>query len=201
MTDQLVKRQILIATHNPDKLREIRQILADIGWDVIGLDSIPPYPEPPEDQGTLQGNALQKAHEGFRRSGILTLADDSGLEVDALNGRPGIYSARYASDNATYADNVNLLSEELSDAEEQDRTARFRCVMALVGNGVEQTWSGTSEGVITTKPIGFDGFGYDPIFFSPELGKTFAEASPEEKNRVSHRGRALVGLKEILSTI
>ncbi len=196
-----MKRQILVATHNLDKLREIKQILADSGWDVIGLDSIPLYPEPPEDQDTLQGNALQKASEGYRQSGILTLADDSGLEVDALNGRPGIYSARYAGEKATYADNVNLLLKELSGVPNQQRTARFLCVMALVGKDFEQTWSGASEGVITTDPIGFDGFGYDPVFYSLELMKTFAEASPDEKNRASHRGRALIGLKQILTSI
>ncbi len=194
-------KQILIATHNLDKLREIRQILTDSGWEVLGLDSLPPYPEPIEDADTLHGNAFLKAREGFARSGILTLADDSGLEVDAIDGRPGVYSARYAGENATYADNVNLLLEELDSVPSELRTARFKCVMAIVGNAFEGSWEGVCEGFITSEQKGHDGFGYDPVFMSPELGITFAEASPEQKNRVSHRGRALLGLKKILEEL
>ena len=142
-----------------------------------------------------------KAREGFKQTGCLALADDSGLEVDYLNGRPGIHSARYAGESATYEDNVNLLLSKLDNVPENRRTARFLCVMALVGDEVEFTWEGVSEGIITTDKRGFSGFGYDPVFWSPELGKTYAEASAEEKNRVSHRGRALRKLTNVLDEL
>ena len=199
MADQ--RRQLLIATNNQDKLREIRQILAGSQWKAVGLDAVDPYPEPDETEDTLQGNALLKAREGFRRTGILTLADDSSLEVDALDGRPGVYSARYAGQKATYADNVNLLLNELSGVPDDRRTASFRCIMALVGPGVERCWEGVSEGMILTQHCGENGFGYDPVFWSPELGMTFAQASSSDKHRVSHRGRALEGLVEMLTDL
>ena len=194
-------KRILAATNNRDKLREIRQILKGTGWEVVALADLPPYPEPPEDGETLAENALIKAREGFQHSGLLTLADDTGLEVDALGGRPGVHSARYAGQNATYADNVKLLLEELDGVPGSARTARFRTAMALVGEGVEECWEGIAEGRILTEPTGIDGFGYDPVFLSPELGVTFAEASPDEKNRVSHRGRALRMLADRLREI
>ncbi len=195
------ERKILAATNNPDKLREIRQILDGSGWTVLSLKDIPPYPEPPEDGDTLVENALEKAREGFQHSGILTLADDTGLEVDALDGRPGVFSARYAGENATYEDNVLLLLKELDSLPAPKRTASFRTVMALVGEDTELWWEGSCKGSITDQQIGADGFGYDPVFWSPELGKTFAEASPKEKNSVSHRGRALQQLDEKLRTL
>jgi len=187
-------KRILAATNNPDKLREIRRILNDSGWEVAGLDQFPPYPEPLEGGLTLLDNALRKAREGFSRTGFYALADDTGLEVDALDGRPGVLSARYAGEDASYNDNVSLLLHELDGVPHDRRTARFRCVMALVGPQLERWWEGTVEGVILTKPRGSSGFGYDPIFWSPELGMTFAEATPDQKNRVSHRSRALRGM-------
>jgi len=190
---------ILVATHNNDKLREIRQILEGTGWVVLGLDDFKPYPEPVEDGKTMLENALIKARAGFKQTGVLALADDSGLEVDALDGRPGVHSARYAGADATYEDNVDLLLRELDNVPTERRNARFRCVMALVGPGVEQWWEGVAEGLITEDKRGHSGFGYDPVFWSPELGKTFAEASSEDKNRVSHRGRALIGLSNVLN--
>lgn len=200
MQDMSLKK-ILAATNNTDKLREIRQILHGSGWEVIGLMDIPRYPEPPESGTTLAENAAEKAREGFNRTGLLTLADDTGIEVDALDGRPGIHSAKYAGPGATYRDNVDLLLKELDGVPEERRTARFRCVMALVGAGICECWEGVSEGMILTAAKGFDGFGYDPVFWSPELGATFAEVSPEDKNRVSHRGRALRKLAERLAGI
>jgi len=191
-------KQILAATRNVDKLREIRQILEDTGWRIAGLDDFPPYPEPSEDCDTLLGNALQKAREGYRRTGMLTLADDSGLEVDYLNGRPGVRSSRYAGEKATYEENVDLLLKELTGVPSPERTARFRCVMALVNDKIERYWEGVSEGIILNERRGQSGFGYDPVFWSPELGRTFAEASAVDKNRVSHRGRALRSLSNIL---
>ena len=197
----IIEKRLLAATHNPDKLREIQQILDGSGWEAVGLDRFSPYSDPPEDGLTLLDNALSKAREGFRRTGLISLADDTGLEVDALDGRPGVRSARYAGENASYQDNVSLLLRELDGVPPAGRTARFRCVMALVGQGVERWWKGTAEGVILTEPRGASGFGYDPVFWSPELGMTFAEASPAEKNRVSHRGRALRGLIKVLAEL
>lgn len=194
-------KRLLVATNNTDKLREIRQILDSTGWEVVGLSDLPSYPEPIEDGETLAENALIKAREGFLQSGMLTLADDTGLEVDALDGRPGIYSARYAGENATYADNVILLIREMSGVPEPMRTARFRTVMALVGEDSEECWEGVAEGRIVSESISGKGFGYDPVFWSPELGQTFAEASSAEKNRVSHRGRALQILAERLKNL
>ncbi|MCF7810126.1 RdgB/HAM1 family non-canonical purine NTP pyrophosphatase [bacterium] len=190
---------IFVATHNADKLREIRQILKDTNWAVFGPDDFEPYPEPDEDGATLLENALIKAHAGFKWLGLLTLADDSGLEVDALDGKPGIHSARYAGSDATYDDNVNLLLSELKDISYDKRSARFRCVMALVGSGIERWWEGVTEGTIIEEKRGQSGFGYDPVFWSPELEMTFAEASAEAKNRVSHRGLALAGLIDVLN--
>jgi len=191
----------LAATQNKDKLREIRQILEGSGWDVAGLDDFPPYPETVEDGETLLENALLKARDGYRHTRLITLADDSGLEVDGLNGRPGIHSARYAGENATYEDNVDLLLRELEDVPESERTARFRCVMALIGPDIERWWEGVSEGIIIDEKRGKSGFGYDPVFWSPELGMTFAEATAADKNRVSHRGRALKGLVNVLDEL
>lgn len=191
----------MAATQNKDKLREIRQILEGSGWDVAGLDDFPPYPETVEDGETLLENALLKARDGYRHTRLITLADDSGLEVDGLNGRPGIHSARYAGENATYEDNVDLLLRELEDVPESERTARFRCVMALIGPDIERWWEGVSEGIIIDEKRGKSGFGYDPVFWSPELGMTFAEATAADKNRVSHRGRALKGLVNVLDEL
>jgi XTP/dITP diphosphohydrolase len=197
-------RTLLVATHNQDKLREIRAILAGSGWDVLGLDSIAQYPEPEETGETFVENSLLKAREGYHRSKILTVADDSGLEVDALDGRPGVLSARYAGPNSSYADLVAKLLSEMRGIPADKRTARFHCAMSLVGEGTELSWDGSVEGTITTEVHGTGGFGYDPVFYSQELGKTFAEATPEEKNRVSHRGKALQQLRghlDLLATV
>ena len=194
-------RRLLVATLNHDKLREIRQILQDIGWEILSLNDFPAYPEPRENGDTFAANALIKARRGFEQTGVLTLSDDSGLEVDWLDGRPGVHSARYAGDNATHEANVDLLLRELDGVPAEKRTARFRCVMALVGDKVEITWEGVSEGRITTEKRGCSGFGYDPVFWSPEIGMNFAEASAEQKNRVSHRGRALRDLANVLHNL
>ena len=198
---RLEYKRIFAATNNRDKLREIRQILNGTGWEVSGSDDFPAYPETEETGESLLENAMLKARAGYQHTGLLTLADDSGLEVDALDGRPGIHSARYAGLNATYEANVDLLLRELNGVPELLRTARFKCVMALVGERIEKWWEGVSEGLILVEKRGTSGFGYDPVFFSPELGITFAEATPEDKNRVSHRGRALEGLVDVLKEL
>lgn len=195
------RSRLLAATSNRDKLTEIRRILEDASLEVIGKDDLPASLEPPETGRTLVENALIKAREGFRLSGMPTIADDSGLEVDALGGRPGVFSSRYAGENVTYADNVRKLLGELEGIPPERRTARFRCVMALVAEGLEQWWEGVVEGVILDSPRGDNGFGYDPVFWSPEIHKSFAEAASDEKHRVSHRGRALRALAAALPTI
>lgn len=197
----VIPRRLFAATHNRDKLREIRSILKDTGWKIVGVDDLPPYPEPDETGATLAANALLKARHGFHRSGLLTLADDSGLEVEALGGRPDVHSARYAGANCTYADNVRKLLAEMKDVPIGRRAARFRCVMALVGPDLETWTEGIVNGCITTSPHGSNGFGYDPVFYANELGKTFAEAWPEEKHSISHRRRALEGIITILKTL
>lgn len=150
---------------------------------------------------TLKENSLIKAREGFSRTGLLTIADDTGLEVDALGGDPGVYSARYSGEDATYMSNMHKVLSELASIPNAARTARFRTVMAMVGSEGEFSWEGVCEGRITASPMAEIGFGYDPIFWSMELGKTFSESSNEEKNRVSHRGKALRKLIAYLNNV
>ena len=183
--------QLLIATHNTDKLSEIQQILQGSMWQTADLSEFQYYPPPIENGSTLAQNALIKAREGFNRTGLLTLADDTGLEIDGLEGDPGVFSARYAGENATYDMNCRKVLMELDAINSTKRTARFRTVMALIGSEIEHCWEGVCEGMITREPSGNSGFGYDPIFWSIELKRTFSEVTPLEKNRVSHRGRAL----------
>lgn len=182
--------KLLIATTNRGKLKEIARLLP--GINLLTLSDFPDLPEVVEDGDTFQANAQKKAVESARASGLLTLADDSGLEVDALNGAPGVHSARYSGDNATDATNNALLLKNIADISDADRTARFRCVIAVSQpNGIVETAGGTCEGVILRAERGNGGFGYDPLFLVPERDLTFAELDPETKNGVSHRGRAL----------
>lgn len=194
-------KRLFAATGNLDKLREIRQVLEPLGWEVIDRHQVGDFPEPEEDGATLVANALIKARDGFLRTGMLTIADDSGLEVDALGGAPGVYSSRYAGENVTYADNCEKLVREMQQVPAGERSARFRCVMALVGDGFEEWWEGEADGSILESPAGASGFGYDPVFRSMELGKSFAEATPDEKNSVSHRGRALRKLADNIGRV
>jgi len=199
--------EILIATRNPGKAREIEAILADAGgvveastaihWKTL-VDLTESIREPEEDQDTFGGNAAMKASYYSRATGLWTLADDSGLEVDALNGAPGVRSARFAAlpnepsrAERDQANNAKLIVQ-LHDVPPQQRTARFRCAMALAdGQRILAAAEGTIEGRIIDPPRGRDGFGYDPHFLVPRLGKTTAELAPAEKNRISHRGQAL----------
>ncbi len=201
---------IVLATHNRDKVKEIACALNHIeNTRLYSLDDLPDLPEVIEDAPTLEGNALKKAREIYRFAqaklkDILVLADDTGLEVDALNGAPGIYSARYAAADLgrkpTYSENVAKLLRDLSG--KANRAARFRTVIALVGiwNGsfLETTVEGIAEGEILTEPCGMGGFGYDPVFFSTDARKSFAELSLDEKNAISHRGRALRAVSDFL---
>ncbi|MDP2690315.1 MAG: RdgB/HAM1 family non-canonical purine NTP pyrophosphatase, partial [Deltaproteobacteria bacterium] len=166
---------------------------------VLSLDDIPPLEFPPEQGATFEENALAKARFVSMRSNLPALADDSGLEVDCLGGRPGVYSARYAGAGATDEENYLKLLKELEGVPEGKRGARFRSVVAFVSpGGAEATFDGVFEGVIAKAPRGSGGFGYDPVFFVPEAEKTAAEMSEEEKNAISHRGKALKKLKNWL---
>jgi XTP/dITP diphosphohydrolase len=188
---------LLIATRNAHKLVEIRRILADSQVRLLSLDDVEGLPdELPEDGDTFTANALQKAREAHRRTGLLVVADDSGLEVDALGGRPGVHSKRFSPEGTDAANNAHLLTLL---GERADRTARYRCVLALVGEGVQETAEGRCEGRIGTRPRGEGGFGYDPLFWPDEApGRTMAELSMDEKNAISHRGRAFRHLPALL---
>jgi XTP/dITP diphosphohydrolase len=185
-----MKHIIVLATRNEGKVKELRRVLGDFAIDLRSLNDFGPIPEAVEDGDTFDENAYKKALFTARVLGLPAIADDSGLVVEALDGAPGVYSARYAGDNATDAENTQKLLREM--AGQTNRKAAFHCVISIaVPSGPALTYEGKCEGTITTEPSGSDGFGYDPVFFSPELGKTFAESSIEEKNRISHRGRAL----------
>lgn len=181
---------IVLATRNKGKVEELREMLKGYPVDLKSLNDFGPIPEAVEDGATFDDNAYKKALFTARVLGLPAMADDSGLVVAALNGAPGVYSARYAGEKASDADNIRKLLAEL--AGQSDRRAAFECVISLaVPSGPALTYEGRCEGEILAAPRGEGGFGYDPVFYSPELGKTFAEAGMEEKNRISHRGRAM----------
>jgi XTP/dITP diphosphohydrolase len=197
---------LLIATSNKGKVTEIASLLQGLNCRVIGLEDLPQVPPPVEETGTtFVENALIKADYYHAITGMLTLADDSGLEVDALGGRPGVYSARYGAEGLSSADQVALLLGEMKDVPEEKRQARFVCAIALVGapggRAIRQTFEGRCEGGIAATPRGAGGFGYDPVFIDAELGRTFAELSPEEKSSRSHRGKALRATIKYLETL
>lgn len=183
--------KLLIATHNAHKLDEIRQIFALPGLCIVSPADVANLPaDVIEDAETFEGNALKKARELGVASGLWALADDSGLEVNALDNAPGVYSARYAGEPCNYANNNAKLLQALQDV--TDRAARFRCVIALrAPDGREWTVSGSCEGTITTEPRGTHGFGYDPLFIPVGYTQTFAELDSATKNALSHRGHAL----------
>lgn len=181
--------RILIATRNPGKLAEFRQILTDLPVEIVSIDELDAPPEVEEDEPTLEGNARKKADTLASHSGLPTLADDTGLEVDALSGAPGVHSARFAGPGADDAANRAKLLVELDGR--RDRSARFRTVLAFVEGGSCRLFEGTCEGRIIEAPRGDGGFGYDPLFVPEGSDRTFAELEPEAKNAVSHRGRAL----------
>jgi XTP/dITP diphosphohydrolase len=183
---------LVIASRNEHKVEEIRKLLAGLAVNVLSLRDFPDAPEIEEDGATFQDNALKKARVIARFTGLATLADDSGLEVESLGGKPGVRSARFAGESASDAENNRKLLRCMADVPSQERRAQFRCVIALVSpKGAEQLVEGICSGVIIEEERGSGGFGYDPLFLVPHLGKTFAELSMEEKNRISHRGKAL----------
>ena len=184
--------KLLVATGNPGKLKEIIRILADSPIEVIGLDAFPALPEVVEDGDTFEANARKKAIEMAEGSGCLTLADDSGLVVDALDGAPGVISARYAGEDGDDEANNRKLMQVMQDVPDNQRQAAFHCVMALAepGGGC-RTFDGVIKGLLLREPRGEGGFGYDPYFLVPEYGKTTSELPLDIKNRISHRGNAL----------
>ena len=183
---------IVIASRNEHKIEEIRRLLAGLAVDVLSLGDYPDAPEIDEDGAAFQDNALKKARVIARFTGLTALADDSGLEVDSLGGQPGVRSARFAGETASDAENNRKLLRCLAEVPSEERQAQFRCVIALVSRtGAESLVEGTCQGVIIEEERGSGGFGYDPLFLLPHLGKTFAELSMEEKNELSHRGKAL----------
>lgn len=185
-------KEIVIATQNKGKIAEIALALADLPVKVLALSDFGPISEPIEDGMTFSENALLKARYYAKATGKACLADDSGLEVDVLQGAPGIYSARFAGEHANDHENNQKLLAELVQVEESKRTARFRCVLAFVDqDGKEITADGICSGMIGREMQGEGGFGYDCLFYIPELGKTMAEISKTEKNTISHRGEAL----------
>ena len=187
--------KLLIATRNPDKLTEIRSLFALPGLTLGSALDYPELPETVEDGETLEANATKKAVELAVHTGLWTMADDTGLEVDALGGAPGVYAARYAGEDATYADNVEKLLRELGDGE--NRAARFRTAVALADPQGNSVWvEGMCPGAILLEARGGDGFGYDPIFRPDDSELTFAEMASEQKNRISHRGRALAAARD-----
>ncbi|WP_334110527.1 XTP/dITP diphosphatase [Thermodesulfitimonas autotrophica] len=195
-------KRIVVATTNRGKLREIEEILAPLGLSVTSLAAYPGFPEIEEDGATFEENAIKKAQFTAAFTGETALADDSGLEVDYLGGAPGVRSARFAGEPKNDAANNAKLLRLLAGVPWEKRTARFRCVIAVATpDGAVATAEGTCEGFILTEPRGTGGFGYDPLFYFPEYGKTFAELPPEVKNQVSHRGRALAKLKEVLASL
>jgi XTP/dITP diphosphohydrolase len=187
---------IFIASGNPHKIEELRQVLQPMGIELKSTLDFPNAEEVEEDQPDLEGNAMKKARFWHQKTGLPSLADDTGLEVDALDGAPGVYSARYAGESATYEDNVNKLLSELEGKE--NRFARFRTIVAFVTRDDEYLFEGACEGQITTDKRGEKGFGYDPVFMPEGYQKTFAELSSEEKNRISHRGRAVQKFLEFI---
>ncbi|WP_296139900.1 RdgB/HAM1 family non-canonical purine NTP pyrophosphatase [uncultured Tessaracoccus sp.] len=193
--------RIVLATNNPKKLAELRRGVDAAGLDVevLGLADLPSYPEPVETERTFDGNALIKAREAARRTGIAAVADDSGLEVDELNGMPGVRSARWSGPMCDDEENNELLLAQLDGVPAERRTARFRCALALVTpDGEELVWHGTMEGRIGEAPVGDHGFGYDPLFVPAGGTRTSAEMRPEEKDAISHRGEALRAFVEWL---
>jgi XTP/dITP diphosphohydrolase len=193
--------KLLLATHNKHKAEEFQVMLRDFGVEVLTLDAFPQVGEIVEDAETIEGNALKKAKEVFERTGVSAMADDTGLEVFYLNKAPGVYSSRYAGPEATYADNCRKLLKSLKGVPPRRRGAQFRCVLALVTPDAAPIFAeGVCPGVITESPRGEAGFGYDPIFIPDGYRQTFAEMPLDVKNGISHRGRAIQKMKELLSS-
>ena len=194
----------MLATNNARKLVELRHVFSDAGLDVVvlGLADLPPYPEPAETERTFEGNALLKARACVEATGLPALADDSGIEVDVLNGCPGVRSARWAGPECDDAANNELLLRQISDVPAGERDARFVCAMALaLPDGGEEVVSRDWEGQVALVPAGDNGFGYDPIFVPEGLAVTSAQLAPDAKNAISHRGQAVRAIVPVLAQL
>src|SRR5512141_729732 len=192
-------RELVLATRNRHKGEELAALLGDLGITIRTLDEFPDAPEVVEDGDTCEANAIKKARAIAEFTGLPAVADDTGLEVDALGGRPGVHAARYAGEDATYEDNCRKLLRELMGVPPERRTARFLTVaaIALPSGGVRVT-QGTLDGMIAEEVRGALGFGYDPVFLIPELGKTLAQLTADQKNKISHRAKAFIQAKDLL---
>ena len=192
-------KRLVVASNNSHKLVEIRRVLKPLGFEVVPLSEFPEIPDPPETGNTFEDNSLQKARFVFEITGLPTIADDSGLEVDALNGAPGVYSKRYTPEATADANNRKLLRELTG---KQRRSGRFVCALSLVTDKGERVVRGTVEGVIAESESGEQGFGYDPLFMPNDTpGRSMAQLPPEQKDAISHRGRALLSLPVMISEI
>ena len=197
-----MSNSIIFATRNQKKVEELNAILAGRGLNIISMEAAGIYADVKEDGHSFEENAIKKASTISRLTGATVLADDSGLEVDYLNGAPGIHSARFGGRDTSYIVKNKLILDCLKDAEGSERKARFVCVIALCfPNGETEVRRGVMEGYIADRQMGKNGFGYDPIFFLPEHGQTSAQLPPEVKNQISHRAKALNEMKEFLLTI
>ncbi len=194
-------KQVVIATKNKGKAKDFEALFTPLGYEVVTMFDVAPDMEIEETGTTFEENAVLKAETLSKALGTIVIADDSGLAVDALDGAPGVYSARYAGDHDDEANIVKVL-ENLKGLPEEKRTARFMCALAIAGPELETTTVfGSCEGVILEEKRGTNGFGYDPIFFVPELNRAMAELSPEEKGAISHRGNAIRKLADLLPTL
>jgi XTP/dITP diphosphohydrolase len=197
-----MKKKLLIASRNRKKKEELQQILRDLDLELLTLDDLPPLPEVEEDGMTFAENAIKKAVIVAQQTGLLTLADDSGLVVDALQGAPGVFSARYSGPGANDEKNNQKLLQAMQDIPDAGRTARFVCVIALASpDGQVQTVEGSCEGKIDHILRGNAGFGYDPLFIPEGFEESFAQLEPSLKNNISHRGKALAKIKPVLQSI
>jgi len=195
----LIRAKLLLATKNPAKMREYSRLLQGIPYEVVTLADVGIDQAVGETGETLEENAVLKAKAYASLSNMLTLADDSGLEVTALSGAPGALSRRYAGENVSDRERIDFLLTKLSDIPWEERTARFKCVIAIASpEGELVLCQGECQGILAFEPTGENGFGYDPIFYLPQLGKTVAELNIEEKNEVSHRGQAAMRARHIL---
>jgi XTP/dITP diphosphohydrolase len=190
--------KLLLATRNRHKAKELLTFLSGLPFEVMTLDDMPGNIELREDGTTFRENALQKARIVYEATGLPSLADDSGLEVMYLDGRPGVYSARYSGAGATDESNNIKLLAEMRGVEPQRRKAQFRSVLALIADGVEELTEGICSGVLGEQPRGTNGFGYDPIFIPDGFTRTYAELTAEEKNKISHRSRSFAAMRNVL---
>ena len=192
--------KIVLATHNEDKCAEMSALFSSFSIELLSLEDFPEIGEIIEDGATLEENALIKARTVHSLTGFYACADDTGLKVDALGGKPGRYSARYAGENCSYSDNIRKLLQDMENISTDKRKAHFKTVIAFVGENMELISEGIVKGMITKKSKGVGGFGYDPVFYVPNKGKTYSEMEMTEKNQISHRAKAIQNMSKLLES-